>query len=723
MSRTESSNINLQVSKPSLPPFSYRMEIAMEHILSDEFLKGYENRKSPLSHIGEFVYLRTYSRYLEDKKRRETWPETVRRTVEYNIDLGIQYKETHLLPVDLERERKEAEFLYDNLYHLNTFTSGRTLYMGGTEVVKQYPLSNYNCSFLDIGALRDLVDVFYLLMVGSGVGIRIDRMKVELMPRIRYIATESLYNRDVRLHTLKEEMEHTILIIEENEPTKAVLRIGDSKEGWCEALESYFILITSEQYQQIQKLTIDYSYVRPEGERLKRFGGRASGHKSIQRMFEKISRIFKRREDGHLKTIDILDIATIISENVVSGGVRRSAMMVICDEDDEEVINAKQNIYQVVDGQWIEDLEISHRKMSNNSILYKNRPSRECINEIIQSIRTNGEPGFINATEALRRKPSFRGCNPCGEILLRSKQCCNLTTNNLMAFVKEDKLDKDNLMEVLKLSTRVAIRMTLVEVELPDWNKVMQEDRIIGVSLTGMMDMVNKTKISYEELAELLSDLRVAVHEEGIRYAKELGIEAPKLMTTMKPEGSLSTLPCVSSGIHFSHSDYYIRRIRISASDPLFKMIEKQGSYRIQNEIGQTDENCTIKVIEFPIKAPEGRTKYDVGALEQLELYKLSMLHWTDHNTSITVHVRDHEWDEVAAWIYDNFDIVVGITFLPLMEETYPLLPYECTTKEDYEQRMARVKPIDYALLTELEDDEEQDILDLECSTGVCPIR
>ena len=695
----------------------------MEHLLSNQFLTKYENIKSPLSHIGEFVYLRTYSRYIEDKKRRETWLETVLRTTEYNVGLGIRYRHKLGLSVDMDRERQEAEQLFDNLFQLRTFTSGRTLYMGGSEVVEQYPLSNFNCSFTNVEGFRDLVDIFYLLMVGSGVGIRIDREQVRQLPLVRHFTLVELYDQEVRLHTPKEEMEHSILMIEEADSTKALLKIGDSKEGWCEALEYYFKLTTLDEYKNIHNLTIDYSYVRPEGERLRRFGGRASGHKSLQRMFEKINRVFVRRETGRLKSIDILDLATIISENVVSGGVRRSAMMVICEEDDEEVINAKYNIYKIVDGKWVEDAEISHRKMSNNSVLYHSRPSLERIKQILESIKMNGEPGFINATEALRRKPTFRGCNPCGEILLQSKQCCNLTTNNLVGFVQGNKLDKNSLIEVLKLSTRVAIRMTLPEVELPEWNKVMQEDKIIGVSLTGMMDMMNKTGMNYEDLGKLLKELREAVHEEGKRYSKELGIEAPKLMTTIKPEGSLSNLPGVSPGIHFAHSRYYIRRIRISASDPLYHLIEKQGSYEIHNENGQSDQDCTIKVIEFPVKAPKGRTKYEVGALEQLELYKLTMLHWTDHNSSITVHVREKEWDEVAKWIYENFDTMVGVTFLPLMEETYPLLPYECTTKEDYERRLARVKPIDYELLAELEDAEEREIVDKDCGMGSCPIR
>ncbi|NLL72548.1 MAG: ribonucleoside-triphosphate reductase, adenosylcobalamin-dependent [Clostridiales bacterium] len=695
----------------------------MERILSEGFLSTYRDVTSPLSPIGEFVYLRTYSRYLEEKKRRETWFETVLRTTEYNIALEIKHKKKMGIAIDMDEEIKEAELLFDNLFNLRTFTSGRTLYMGGTEVVDKYPLSNYNCAFTNIEKFSDLVDVFYLLMVGSGVGVRITKDMVDKIPKVRPVKLEGRYDETVRAITSKEDMEDTRCIRDEKDDSIVVILVGDSKEGWCDALRKYFDIHSLDEYKSVKKIIIDYSYVRPEGERLKRFGGRASGHKSIKKMFEKINRVINRRQDGTLKTIDVLDIATIISENVVSGGVRRSAMMVICDENDDEVINAKRDIYKVVDGQWIEEPEISHRKMSNNSILYTHRPSLERIKEIIDSIKVNGEPGFINGAEALRRKPTFKGCNPCGEILLQSKQCCNLTTNNLMGFVNGNLLNEEELIKIIRLSTRVAIRMTLVDVELDEWNKVMQEDRIIGVSLTGMMDMVNKTGMTYDDLADLLKRLRAAVRDEGHRYCEELGIKAPKLMTTIKPEGTLSNLPSVSSGIHFAHSNYYIRRIRISVTDPLYKMIEAQGSYPIYNENGQTDENCTIKVIEFPIKAPEGRTKYDVGALEQLELYKMSMKNWSDHNTSITVHVREHEWEEVSQWVYDNFDCLVGITFLPLMEETYPLLPFESTTKDDYEERMKNIKPIDYEILARYDDDEQHDIIDDDCSTGACPIR
>ncbi|MDO5518064.1 MAG: ribonucleoside-triphosphate reductase, adenosylcobalamin-dependent [Clostridium sp.] len=693
-------------------------------ILNEEFLSKYREAESPLSNIGEFVYLRTYSRYLDDKNRRENWFETVLRTTEYNVNLGIQFKEQNNIEVNMDEEKKEAEKLFDNLFNLRTFTSGRTLYMGGTDIVKEYPLSNFNCCFTLIEKFHDFVDVFYLLMLGAGVGIRIDKDVISRLPKVRKISLVNKYDSDIRNKLSKRDIENTILIIGESNPKKAVIKVGDSKEGWCNALDIYFELVSDDKYKDIESITVDYSFVRPAGERLKRFGGRASGYGSLKRMFEKIGHVINSTENGAMKSIDVLDIANIISENVVSGGVRRSAMMVICDEDDTDVINAKRNLYKVVDGKWVENIKISHRKMSNNSVLYKEKPSLEKIKEMLNSIKINGEPGFINGVEAKRRKDSFKGCNPCGEILLKSHECCNLTTNNLVSFIDdENRLHIDKLKEVLRLSTRVAIRMTLVKAELPEWNKVMESDRIIGVSLTGMMDMVNKTGMNNDELSSLLRELKDTVHEEGREYCNKLGISVPELMTTIKPEGTISTLPCVSSGIHYSHSNYYIRRVRISVTDPLYKMIEKIKCYPIFNENGQSDENCTTKVIEFPVKSPEGKTKYDVGAIEQLELYKMSMESWTDHNTSITVHVRDDEWDDVAEWLYNNFECVVGITFLPLMDETYPLLPYEAISREEYERRVKEIKPLDYEVLKYYDDDEEHEILDKECAGGACPIR
>ncbi|HWT26744.1 MAG TPA: ribonucleoside-triphosphate reductase, adenosylcobalamin-dependent, partial [Mobilitalea sp.] len=245
------------------------MVIIMEHILKEEFLNKYRNADSPLSNIGEFVYLRTYARYLVDKKRRENWLETVLRTTEYNIGLGVNYKKNLGLPIDWEKETKEAEMFFDHLFHLRTFPSGRTLYMGGTEVVKDYPLSNYNCSFTDIKNLKDLVDVFYLLMVGSGVGVRISKKHIKDIPKVRHVKIESVFRSEIRAVIPKEVMEYTKLSQDQKDPSTVTIMVGDSKEGWCEALDTYFKLVTTKEYQHTDKIIIDYSYVRPEGERLK----------------------------------------------------------------------------------------------------------------------------------------------------------------------------------------------------------------------------------------------------------------------------------------------------------------------------------------------------------------------------------------------------------------------------------------------------------------------
>lgn len=689
-------------------------------MLNKDFIKEEMRKEVPFGTLGEFVYTRTYARYSPELKRREIWGETCERVTNYNIGLEEDFRKKNNLNLNVSALQKEAELLYDELYNLRSFTSGRTLYVGGTDVVKSYPLANYNCAFTNITKFKDFIDEFYLLMVGSGVGLNLSKDNVKQLPKVRAVNLKHIhypmYNPKIDMPDTSYEEKNDIITI----------TVGDSKEGWCSSLEQYFSIITKDEYKHIKEIHIDYSFVRPEGAILKRFGGRASGHKSLEKMFIKINNVILNvvnTKDCKLKPIDVLDIATIISENVVSGGVRRSALMIICDEDDYEVINAKKSLYTVCNGEWVENESISHRKMSNNSIIYKAKPSLDKIKEILESIKINGEPGFINGIEASRRKTGFEGTNPCGEILLKSKTCCNLVTNNLMAFVKDGNLDISHLKNVLKLSTRVAIRMTLVDVELPEWDKAMKEDRIIGVSLTGVMDMINAVGYNYDKLAKLLSELKETVHEEGIRFSKELGINPPSLMTTFKPEGSISNLPGVSSGIHYAHSPYYIRRVRISVTDPLYKAVE--GNYPIYNEVGQTDENCTIKVVEFPVKAPEGKTKYDVGALEQLELYKITMQNWTDHNTSITVHVRDNEWDDVANWLYNNFEYCVGITFLPLFEETYPLLPYQAISEEEYNERIEAIKGINLGVLNELERNQytEHEILEKGCENGICPIR
>jgi hypothetical protein len=311
----------------------------------------------------------------------------------------------------------------------------------------------------------------------------------------------------------------------------------------------------------------------------------------------------------------------------------------------------------------------------------------------------------------------------CGEIILTSKQFCNLTTINLMAFVVNGILDKEELFKAQRLSARAGYRMTLLELELPEWNKNQKKDRLIGCSITGYQDMVNATSMSLDDQKQLLRELKNVAIKSADEYASSLGLSLSELKTTIKPEGTLSLLPTVSAGVHYSHSTYYIRRIRINSSDPLVKVCEELG-YPIFPENGQEWETCKTKVIEFPIASPLGRTKYDVSAIEQLENYKMFMENYVEHNASNTISVRSHEWEEVIQWVYDNWDSIIGVTFISLDDSFYQLLPYESITKEEYEARKQAMKPFIPSLISKYEIEEvELDIGSAECAGGACPLR
>lgn len=306
---------------------------------------------------------------------------------------------------------------------------------------------------------------------------------------------------------------------------------------------------------------------------------------------------------------------------------------------------------------------------------------------------------------------------------MRDQGVCNLTEVNLMAFVKEDgSYDLEDLLKTQRLSAKIGYRMATTELELHEWNLVNQEDMLTGCSLTGVMDFLNATKITTEEFKMLLKALRATAKEEANRLADFLGMNRPKLVTTIKPSGTISQLPTVSSGVHFSHSPYYIRRVRINANDPMAKTLKKIG-FPWQPENGQTVENHNTAVFEIPVKAPAGKTKYDVSAIEQLELYKLIMKYYVDHNASNTIHVRDHEWEEVEKWVYENWDDIVGVTFISLDNSFYSLMPYEEISEEKYNELISKLPSFNPGMLREFENFTKEFELDADCDTGVCPIR
>lgn len=701
-------------------------------LLDDSFISWYKHAPSPLQQYGNFVYYRTYSRWLETENRREEWYETVRRAVEYNCSL-------------VPTSQEEAQELFHNIFHLKQFLSGRTFWVGGTKVTDFYPTANYNCAFEIIENFRAFKDLFYLLMIGAGVGVRILKTDVLKLPPVR--TDLDIINRIYHPIKKEEREENTSLHFIHGNTAEIV--VGDSKEGWCDALEYFFKILTEtgSGYTRIKTIVFNYDHVRGKGEKLKTFGGSSSGYESLKTMFLKIHKVIRKKQAAlmtstdkvKLLPIDCLDIVNIIGENVVVGGVRRTAEIILIDPEDDEGIRAKNELYRKVEETWTMNKEIAHRQLSNNSIYYTKQPKRERLHWQLEQMRYSGEPAWVNGEAGAKRRPNMNGVNPCAEILLDNKGLCNLTTVNVYAFVdQEGKLDKEALLRAQQLSARAGYRMTTMDLELPEWNNVQKRDRLLGCSLTGWQDMVNATGMEKEEQIQLLRQLRSTAKAEAKYYADTLGGAQPLLVTTIKPEGTLSQLPMVSSGIHYPHAPYYIRRVRINAADPLVKVCEEL-EYPVFPEVGETWENCTTKVIEFPIRSSlrqrtsgkngqetsfPGKTKYSVTAIEQLELYRMFMENYVDHNCSITVHVRNHEWQEVEEWIWNHWDDVVAVSFLPLEDSFYKLLPYETISEEEYQHRVSAMKPFLPHLLRKYEKQESDfDPGSDGCESGICPIR
>jgi len=678
-------------------------------LLSDDFISKYKHLTNPFpSQLGQFVYYRTYSRWLPLEKRREYWWETAKRAVEFNCNL-------------VRTTQREAELLYDNIFHLRQFLAGRTLWTGGTEVSSKYPMANFNCSFTILDNFNAFKDLFYLLMVGAGAGIRVLKSDIEKLAKVR---TDVKMIHESYFPLPKDKREDLTSITFENNTAHII--VGDSKEGWVESLDYYLNILHKKEYREVKTIIFNYNYVRLKGEKLKTFGGTASGYKSLREMFSKIDKIIKMNCYSNLKKlrpIDCMDIVNIIGQNVVVGGVRRTSEVILFNKDDQGILNAKHNLYEQIDGKWIKNEAIAYREMSNNSIFYTSKPTREQLAWHVKQMRYSGEPGFMNAEAAAKRRPNLQGANPCMEVLLDRDQMCNLTTVNVLGFVQDGRLDEKRLFEAQRLSLRAGFRMTFLDLELHQWDIKQKRDRLVGCSLTGWQDMVNATKMTKEKESELRKTLRDIIHQEAQSYAKKLGVESPLLMTTVKPEGTLSQLPSVSSGVHHSHSSYYIRRVRINANDPLLKVCEELG-YDIKPENGQTEENCQTKVLSFPCRAPEGKTKKEISAIEQLEIYRSFQKEYTDHNTSITVHVKNNEWEEVEEWLWNNWDDVVAVSFVSLDDSFYTQMPYEAISKKEYEKRIKEMIPFIPSLISKYEKEEtEIDVGDELCSNGSCPIR
>lgn len=688
--------------------------------LSQKFLKPYKTKRPPFGPVGEFTYVRTYSRWLETEGRRENWWETVKRVVDYNCAM------------DLDCAQDEMESLFDAIFHMEVFPAGRQLWIGGTKAVETDGFANFNCAFTTIETLTDFGEVFYLLMVGAGVGISCEHKYYKFLPKVRNFFDVQVKPYQPVAKELRAEYTQY-----RNQNGYHMIVVGDSKEGWMEALNHFLTIMTSQDDKPI-KLFVDN--VRPQGERLRTFGGFASGPEPLARMFRKMA-IILRSNDGKWTSTKVLDIFNLIEQAVVVGGVRRSAGLAMGDVSDDEFRNAKTNIpalgaeLEALDEELLtirngpsavkqrkdllnrmralEAKDLSHRFLTNNSLAIYEKPTKEWLEEVFKSILINGEPAFINAAAALVKRADWRGMNPCVEILLRSKGVCNLT--EVVCPNAED------LEEAVRHAVRMGLRTTMVNLRFSDWDKTQKQDRLLGVSLTGWQDYASKHKLTLQQKAKLLRKLRRTARSEARTYAFKLRIPEPLLVTTIKPSGTLSKLPGVSSGAHYSYAQYYIQRIRITATDPLLGLMKELG-YPIFSEVNQSKVNGETKVIEFPVKSPATTCSDEISAIDQLEEYIILNKNWADHNVSFTCHFKSEEISEIIDWLHKNWDNFVAVSFLPRTEHNYELAPWEEITRAEYQDRIKRLQPFDSALLVQYETSQDHNILDA-CEAGQCPVR
>jgi adenosylcobalamin-dependent ribonucleoside-triphosphate reductase len=784
-------------------------EAVVTRLLSDEFISKYPDAPDQMKQIGAFVFYRTYSRWLPGQNRRETYKEMVRRSVEYNVDLAARHFIENEIPFDFEEVIKEAEEMFHAMFNLEQFLSGRTMWVGGASsgVAEKYPLANFNCSFTNIQTWRDLAELFYLLLVGTGVGFKITKQFAAALPAVR--SDVKIMHRNYNVKPEHEREEHTAIKVITDDFVEII--VGDSKEGWVSAVDIFFDMMTKSKYASITHIELVYDNIRPAGERLKVFGGTASGHAPLMEMFQGFEKVIKNEIDPHLapwdkveklgknyvklRPIAIIDMANMIGYNVVVGGVRRTAEIALFDADDWESIFAKysmngfwkeehflqhEEIGRQLDkigvtkpGWWDEvgnrsynsDVNgndpynfgrpVHHRRMSNNSIAFTEKPKRNILQFIFQMMRLEGEPGFINLEEAARRrlkrggvkKPSkdlldytmmMIGLNPCAEILLWSKGVCNLTTINCTAFVQNGVLNEQALFEAQRRSVRAGLRMTLVQLELPNWNSVQQRDRLLGNSVTGwqdMLDLIDMNDCDFDDRGQyerwLLKEMGKIADKEATAYANRLRVTKPLLDTTVKPEGTISQVcGSVSPGLHRSKGRHYTRHIRVSAMDPLAKAVQAMG-WEVHPEVGTPGDtreeqmaNARTIVVAFPVSTGAITTEADVTVDDQFDTYFNFQKLYTSHNSSNTITIKDPaSWDRAEQRVWGGWNDFVGVSFLALDGGTYKLAPYEVISQEEYVKTSSDMTPFSSMILEGFENGTFSEIEDAECATGACPIR
>jgi len=621
-----------------------------------------QNRDSLMNSYQSYIHKSRYARYLSDQNRRETWEETVERYCDYF-------------------QNKYECFPRDRIYHaihdMRVMPSMRCLMTAGPALDRDN-VAGYNCSYVAIDDKRAFSEVFYVLLCGTGVGFSVERQCISQLP----------------------EVPHNLI-------TGGLETVQDSKMGWVLAFET---LINSLYSGHIP--AFDYSLIRPAGALLQTFGGRASGPQPLIQLFEYTANAFKQAQGRKLTSIECHDLVCMIASVVLVGGVRRAALISLSNLSDLRMRNAKS-------GDWWQDNK--QRAVANNSVVYTEKPDIEVFTEewlaLIKS--KSGERGIVNRVaskekciEIGRDAVHNFGKNPCGEITLRNMQLCNLSE----VIVRSGDRDQD-LLDKVEIATIIGtFQSTLTDFKYlrNKWKENCEEERLLGVSLTGIMDhqLLNCTSIY---TCELLKSLRSQVHKVNAGWAAKLGIAKSKAITTVKPSGTVSELCDTSSGIHPRFAEYYIRRVRADNKDPLCtRMIQ----YGVPHEIDQYNPNGTV--FTFVKKAPEGaRIRGNFTAKETLEHYKMFYEHWCDHTVSITVSVEQDEWLKVGAWVYENWNKVEGISFLPYSDHSYLQAPFEEINKEMYNEISKEIRTFNFDGITEHTDSS---VIEPACDAGACSL-
>ena len=620
----------------------------------------------------QFIHKSRYARWLPEQQRRETWAETVNRYVSFWVDRG-------------QLDQKTSAKMFDAIHNLEVMPSMRCMMTAGVALDKDN-VAGFNCSYLAIDSPRSFDELMYVLMCGTGVGFSVERNFINKLPEI----AETFHKTD------------------------SVIVVSDSKIGWASAFRELIAMLYAGKIPQW-----DASRVRGAGERLKTFGGRASGPDPLIDLFNFCIEVFQKAKGRKLTSIECHDIVCKIADIVVVGGVRRSALISLSNLSDQRMAKAKSGDWWRHEGQ---------RALANNSVAYTEKPDFESFLSEMQTMYESkaGERGIfsrvaaqkIAARNGRRDAEQDFGTNPCSEIILRSNQFCNLS---------EIVVREDDTLDSLKKKAEMAAIIGTLQATLTDfrylrscWKRNTEEEALLGVSMTGIMDHYLLSKGESKDLEKWLEGVRDVCVDTNKKWSEKLGINQSAAITCVKPSGTVSQLVDSASGIHPRFSKHYIRRVRSDKKDPLAIFMEDKG-FPVEQDV----MSPSSAVFSFPVQAPKSAvTTSQVGAMQQLELWKAYQNHWCEHKPSITVYYTDSEFLQVAQWIWDNFDLCSGISLLPYSDHVYQQAPYEEIDEDKYKELLASMpEGIDWEDLGKFEtEDNTTGSQELACVGGACEI-